>query len=200
MRFGKRIRLRIPLTRQPVYYRSSGIAQPHHFGTLVDGFACRVVYRLPQHFHVIIGFHQNDLGIAATYQQAQERKFRLVMVALIFFNKMRQYMSLQMIDLYHGNTECACKSFGKRHPHQQRAHQSGTSRESHSRKLLLGHSGAFQRLVHHRNYILLMSTGSQFRHHPAIRLMHGLASCHVTQQYPVANHRCRRIITTRLYT
>ncbi len=83
-------------------------------------------------------------------------------------------MPLQMIHVYQRNAQTPGKSLGETHTHQQRPHQSGTSRKGHSRQLFLRDAGPLDGLMHHRHHILLMRPRCQFRHHAAVSLMHSL--------------------------
>ena len=77
VRLAELIRLGVALTRKTVDDRSTGIAQSHHLRAFVYCLACRVVYRLSQHLHVVIGVHLHYLRVSSAYQKADERQGRL---------------------------------------------------------------------------------------------------------------------------
>ena len=59
----------------------------------------------------------------------------------------------------------------------------------------LGNSGTFQSLVHHRHYILLMRTRSQFGHYPTISFVNSLTGNDIRQQVAILDDRCGSVIT-----
>jgi hypothetical protein len=105
-----------------------------------------------------------------------------------------------VVDIDEGNAQRASETLGEAHTHEQRAHQARSTRKSYCRQLLLGDAGALQRLVDHWHHILLMGTRGQLGHHAAIGFMNSLRGRDVAQQHPVAQHGCRRIVATRLYS
>ena len=88
MRFAESKRFRIALACKLVDNRSAGITQTHYLGTFINGFTCGIIDCLPQDFHVIVSFHQNNLGISTGNQQAKERKLRLHIIFTFRFNEM----------------------------------------------------------------------------------------------------------------
>ena len=65
VRFGEAEGLGVALSCETVDDGAAGIAESHHFRTLVDGFACRVVDGLSQDFEIVVRVDAYDLGIAA---------------------------------------------------------------------------------------------------------------------------------------
>lgn len=63
VRFREMESVRIPLLRKPVHHRASGIPQPHHLRTLVEGLAHGIVYGLPHDFEIQRTVHPDYLGI-----------------------------------------------------------------------------------------------------------------------------------------
>ena len=131
IRFGKFIGLGISLTGQFVYDGTTRIAQAHHLRTLVDSLSGCIVDGLAKHFHIIIGIHLHNLGVASTHQQTKERERRLCVIVISLLDEMGHHMTLQMVDINHGNTQRTGKSLGKTDSHQQRTHQSGTTGEGY---------------------------------------------------------------------
>ena len=197
---GKVESLRVALTCQTVDDWATGVAQPHHLRALVDGLAGSVVDGLPQHLHVVIGVHLDNLRVTATYQQAKKGQRRDCALYGRLLDEVCHYMPLQVVHVDHRDAQCTGKALGKVHANKQRAHQSGTTREGHSRQLLLLHPSLLQCLVDHRHHILLVGTRCQLGHHAAVGLVHGLRCRHIRQQHPVLEHSSRRVVTARLYT
>ena len=61
MRFAKREGFRITLPSQLVNNRTTRISQSHHLRAFVNGFTGGIINSLPQNFHIVIGFHQDNL-------------------------------------------------------------------------------------------------------------------------------------------
>ena len=95
-------------------------------------------------------------------------------------------MTLQVVHIDERNLQRARQSFGETNAHEQGTHQSGTSREGDGSKLFLDDAGTLQRLVYHRNDILLMGARSQFWHDAAISLVYVLRCRDIAQQHSVA--------------
>ncbi len=192
--------MRITLACQAVYDGTTGIPHAHYLGTLVHGLACGIVNCLAYDFHIIVCTHQDYLAVASAHQQTQERKRRNgVFIARLTY-KMSQHMSLKVIDLYHWYVQAGRQPLGETYTNEQGAHQSGTTCKGYSRKLLTVHSGTFQRLIHHRNDVLLMGAAGQFRYHTAVCLVHSLGGRHVGQQYAILHYRCTGIVAGGFYS
>ena len=109
-------------------------------------------------------------------------------------------VSLQMVDVNKGYAQRAGEALGKVDAHEQRAHQSRSSGKGHCRQLFFLDACPPDGFVYHGHDVLLMGTASQFGHHAAVGLMHGLRRGHVRQQLRIPQHCRRRIVATRLYT
>ena len=199
MRLSKLVSLRIALARKAVYDRSSRVSQSHDLGTFVYRLPCCIVYRLAEYLHVVISIHLDNLRIAAADEKTQERERRLTVIIVVLLDKMSHDMSLQMIDIYERYAKGAGHAFREVHSYEQRTHKTRATGESYGRELFLPYSRTLERGIDDRDDILLVGTGCQFRHDTAVFLMDGLRSRHVAQQHTVAQHRCRCIITRRLY-
>ena len=67
-------------------------------------------------------------------------------------------MSLQMIDIHHGNTKRAGKALGERHTYKKRPHEPRATSKGHCGELFLSDTCLLERLIYHRDDILFMST------------------------------------------
>ena len=198
MWLGEFISLGIALACQLVDDGSAGIAQPHHLRTFVYRLTRGIIDGLTEYLHAVVSLHLHNLRVASTDQQAKEGERRCRLVIVVLLDEMGHDMALQVVHIYQGYAQCPCEALGETHAHEQRPHQSWSASEGHCRELLLGHSSPFQSLVNHRHHILLMGSGSQFRHHPAIFAMNILRRRHITQQHPVFEHSRRSVIAATL--
>ena len=103
----------VALGCQTVDVRTAGIRQPHHLGALVKRLSGCVVDCLPEYFHIVVVFNDDNLRVAARNQQTHIWKLRHF-CALVLFYEMRQHMPVQVVDTHHRDVERGGKSFGKR--------------------------------------------------------------------------------------
>jgi hypothetical protein len=75
---------------------------------------------------------------------------------------------LKMVYLDQGNSGGQGKALCKGGPHQKGAEKSGTTGKGNGRQFSLADSGIPQGYIHHRNNILLMRPGGQFRNNAPI--------------------------------
>jgi hypothetical protein len=112
----------------------------------------------------------------------------------------RQYVSLQVIDIDKGYVQGKCHTFGERGTNQERTQQSRTAGERDRRDIFFPHPCPLEGRVYDRQDVLLVRTTRQFGYYSTELLMHFLARNHITAQDPVHDHRRRRVVTTRLNT
>ena len=75
MGFGELEAIGITGSGVAVDVRSAGIGKPHHLGTLVEGFAGSVVDGAAENLHIVVVLHEDNLRVAARYEQAEEGVF-----------------------------------------------------------------------------------------------------------------------------
>ena len=144
--------------------------------------------------------HPHDLGVAARYEQAQERELGAAVVTPFHLHEMRQDMSLQVIDFDDRLGRGDGQTLGKRGPDQQRTQQAGSPRESNRIDIRQRHASLFQRLRHDRQDVLLVRPGRQFGDHTAIAPVDLLGGHHVGEEIFVAQHGGGSIVAGRFYT
>ena len=132
-------------------------------------------------------------------QQAEERKVGVRKLSVGQVQKVGEDVPLQMIDLHQRNVVGDRESFGERYAHQKRSQQTGAAREGDGVDLVDGDAGLFQSCIDHRNDVLLMGSGGQFRNDTAVFLVHGLRSDYVRQECPVADDCGRSVVAGRFY-
>ncbi len=102
-----------------------------------------------------------------------------MLVIFRLLDEMGHDMTLQMVYVYQGNTQGAGETLGETDTYQKGTHQTGSTGKGYGRQLLLCDTGFLNCLIHNRYHILLMGTGSQFRHNATISLMHRLRSSNI---------------------
>lgn len=95
MRLAECKSLRIPFVGKAVHDRTAGITQAHHLRTFVERFTGSVVDRLPDHFHIVVSIHLDDLRVSTRNQEAKERERRGMIVFRRLLDKMSQHVRLQ---------------------------------------------------------------------------------------------------------
>ena len=200
LRACKLVGLWVALAGKTVNDWTAWITHTHHLGALVYGLACSIVYGLAYDFHVVVGTHQNNLTVSATDKQTQERERWRGMLFAILVNEVGKYMPLEMINLYHGDTQTCSQTFGETYTYKQRTHESRTSGKGNGRKFLTLYPSLFQCLVHNGDNVLLMGTTGQFGHNTAVGFMHCLRCCHVGQKHAIPDDSSTGIVARRFYS
>ena len=134
--------------------------------------------------------------MAARHQQADKRELRHTAVVLLL-DKMREDMSLKVVDLDERDRERLGETLGKRDTHHKRAEKPRPTGEGHSINLLFSDSRVANGGIHHRHDILLMGARGQLRHHAAVLLMHLLRCNHVGQDTVAPQQGCGGIVARR---
>ena len=102
-----------------------------------------------------------------------------MLIIFRLLDEMGHDMTLQMVYVYQGNTQGAGETLGETDTYQKRTHQTGSTGKRHSRQLFFRDASLLNSLIYNRYHILLMGTGSQFRHNATISLMHRLRSSNI---------------------
>ncbi len=139
----------------------------------------------------------DDLGVAAGYEQAQEREVGTAVVPALDLYEMRKDMSLQMIDFDDGLVRGKGQSLGERGSDQERAEQARAARKGDGIHRVHVDAGHPQSFGNHWQDVLLVGAGSQFRNDAAIAPVNLLRSHHVGQQICVAKDGRRGVVTRR---
>ena len=189
MRFAKCKSLRVSFVGKAIHDRSPRIPQPHHLRTFVERFTGSIVDRLPDHFHIVVSIHLDNLRVPTRYQQAKERERRSMIVFRRLLDEMGQHMRLQMVDLDHRNVQRSRQTFGKRSSDQQRPHQTRPTGESNGTQFGFIDTGTLDRFGNHRNNVLLMCAGSQFGNNTAVGFVNSLTGNYIRQHHAVAYYR-----------
>src|SRR5690606_30092425 len=98
---------------------------------------------------------------------------------------MSQNMSLHMIDFNQRNAERHAQRFRKTIAYQKRTQQSRSTSKGDCTELIEFDLCLFQGFIPHRNNILLMSSGRQFRYNSAISLMTFLSGNNIGKNFAV---------------
>ena len=175
---------------------ASRVAEIHDFRRLVDGFACRVVDGLSQHFHVEVAVQQQYLRVSAGDQEADEGELRHGFSAV---DEVAEDMRLQVVDFDDGLAQRLREALGEAHAHHQRAHETWAAGERHGVDVFLADARLTDGAVDHGNDILLVRAACQFRHHATVLFVNFLARNDIAHQRVIPQHRCRRVVAARFY-
>lgn len=197
VRFGEAEGLGIALSGKTVDDGAAWIAESHHFRTLVDGFACRVVDGLSQDFEIIVCVDTYDLRVAAADEQTEEGVGGIVVYFVGCVDEVGENMSVQVVDFDEGDAECGSQALGKAHADEKAAHQTGAEGDGHGGEIALLYAGLFQRGVYHRDDVLLVGAAGQFGYHAAILFVYGLRSGDIAEEDTIAHHGSRSVVATR---
>ena len=91
----------------------SGVSQPHHLGAFVDSLTRGIVYRLPQHLHVVVGVYLHYLRVSAAHEEAEEWQWRLVVVVVAVFYEVRHHVTLQVVHVNERYVQRTCHALGE---------------------------------------------------------------------------------------
>ena len=153
---GETERLRIAFLGQPVDDRTSGIGEPHHFGTFIEGFACGVVDRGADDLHLQRRVHAYDLRVASADQQRQEREIGVGQPAVGQVDEVGEDVPLQVVDFDQRDVAGDGESLGEGDAHEQRSHQTRAAREGDGVDLRRRDARFAERRVDHRHDVLLV--------------------------------------------
>ena len=128
----------------------------------------------------------------AGYHQRQERRLQIFVI-----DKVGKHMTFQMVDPQQRLARSPGQGLCSRQPHQQRAYQTGTVRNSHPVNPVQRHLGIFQGRVNDRHDVFNMFAGRNLRHHAPVFPVNGnLGGNDVAQHVPsVFNYRSSRFVT-----
>ena len=180
------------LLRQLVHRSAAGIGQSQHAGGLVEALPRRVVPCGAQHRHVRVIPHVHDQGVAAGDGQRHEGRLQLRERQIVGGD-----VSPYMVDGDQRHAQRVGGGFGKGHPHQHRADETGGIRHRHGVHILFGQPRVGKRLVRQGGDGLHVLAGGDLRHHAAVQGVHiRLRQNSIGQYLPsVPHHRHRRLVT-----
>ena len=109
-------------------------------------------------------------------------------------------MAVEMVDVDNRYAQSERHAFGEARADKQRSQKPGPAGKCYRRQIALVYSGAFDRCVDDRHYILLVGTRREFGHNAAILLMHALRRNDVAEQKAVGNDGRRGVVARRFYS
>ena len=176
---------------QLVHRSAAGIGQSQHTGSLVEALPRRVVPRGAQHRHVRIVLHVHNEGVSAGDGQRHKGRLQFRERQIVGGD-----MTPHMVDGDQRHTQRIGGGFGKGHPHQHRADETGRVRHRHSIDVLFRQARVRQRLVRQGGDSLHMLAGGDLRHHAAVQGVHiRLGQNRVGQHLPsIPHHGHRRLV------
>ena len=148
---------------QLIHGSAAGVGQPQHTGGLVEALPRRVVPRGAQHRHVRVVPHVHDQGVAAGDGQRHEGRLQLWERQIVGGD-----VSPHMVDGDQRHAQRIGGGFGKGHPHQHRADETGGIRHRHGVHVLFGQPRVGKRLVGQGGDGLHVLAGGDLRHHAAV--------------------------------
>src|SRR5271169_1520087 len=167
-------RMKIPVRRQEINRRSTGIAEFKQLGDLVEGFSGSIVTGVA---NVAVGpaavflFSEVQVSVPATDHQRKHRERKVMLAALALLQQHSMDMSFKVVDGNEGLLHRESEALGVTESDQQRARQAGALGNGDGVDALVGLAGIVQRFAYDGHDGTKVLARGEFRNDSTVRQM-----------------------------